>query len=67
MFARILHVTLALGGIGLLPLAAPKGALLVPEPERGRVQAKDPTTHRTTARGRGPTFLWLGGGYHGGK
>ncbi len=66
MFLRILHVLVSLGSLALLAFDAPKGSYLVPEPERGKVQAKDPTK-RTTARGRGPTFLWLGGGYHGGK
>ncbi len=66
MLVRVLQIILSVGSIGLLVADAPKGRLLVSTPERGRVKAEEPN-QRMTARGRGPTFLWLGGGYHGGK
>ncbi|MBZ5714627.1 MULTISPECIES: hypothetical protein [Nannocystis] len=46
----------------LLLLGARTGFLLVGEPERGKVE-RDPDG---TVRGRA-AFVWLGGGYHGGK
>ncbi|WAS92265.1 hypothetical protein [Nannocystis punicea] len=46
----------------LLLFGARSGALLAGTPERGKVE-RDPDG---TVRGRA-AFVWLGGGYHGGK
>jgi hypothetical protein len=65
---KIAHWVVSTGSLGLLLFEAPGGALLTPEPERGKVTVSQPGqgTGNPTVRG-GPTFLWLGGGYQGGK
>ena len=57
---------LSAGALGLLALDAPSGSALTTSPEVAKVQAAKPTKNKTV-RGRGPAFIWLGGGYHGGK
>ena len=65
---KIAYFVLSASTVGLLVYEAPSGALLTSTPERGKVTLsktdKDPSGR--TVRG-GPTFIWLGGGYHGGK
>jgi hypothetical protein len=47
---------------------APSGSLLSTEPERGKVQLSQPASGSGgNPTVRGGTFLWLGGGYQGGK
>ncbi len=62
---RILYIVLATGSIGLLAFEAPRGGLLTTTPDKGKVElskSKDGKTVRS-----GPAFIWLGGGYQGGK
>lgn len=65
MFRNTLYWMCSLAALGTMLWAAPKGALLTFPPARGQV------THdaqgRASIRGTGSTFVWLGGGYHGGK
>ena len=61
---KYMYWLLSTGALGLLALDAPSGSLLTRAPEVGKVQAAKPNP---TVRGRGPAFIWLGGGYRGGK
>lgn len=67
MMLKIAYWVVSAGSLGVLLFEAPSGALLTTAPERGKVTAS-PTQGKgsPTVRG-GPTFIWLGGGYHGGK
>lgn len=68
MMFKIAYWVISLSSLGLLTLEAPAGSLLTSTPERGKVTAAKPEkgTAGRTVRG-GPSFIWLGGGYHGGK
>ncbi len=66
MTLRILYWTLSAGGLALLVADGPRGKLLTSPPERAPVTAAS-RSGKPTVRGRGPAFVWLGGGYHGGK
>jgi hypothetical protein len=61
------YALLSLGSLGLLLFEAPHGGLLTSTPEKGQVGQADPTVAGRTVRGTGPAFIYLGGGYHGGK
>jgi hypothetical protein len=67
---KIAYWVVSAGSLGLLLFEAPSGALLSTEPERGKVTMTQPgpggANASPTVRG-GPTFIWLGGGYQGGK
>ena len=66
---KIAYWVISAGSLGLLAVEAPSGALLTTTPERGKVTVSQPkpgTKGAPTVRG-GRTFIWLGGGYHGGK
>ncbi|MCA9706490.1 MAG: hypothetical protein KDK70_11625 [Myxococcales bacterium] len=66
---KIAYWVVSAGALGLLAFEAPSGAVLTTAPERGKVTLSKPTpgeAGKPTVRG-GPTFIWLGGGYHGGK
>ncbi|MEM7157348.1 MAG: hypothetical protein AAF799_31165 [Myxococcota bacterium] len=66
---KIAYWVLGASSMGLLMFDAPSGSLLTSEPERGKVTMSKPDKNgesKRTVRG-GPTFIWLGGGYHGGK
>jgi hypothetical protein len=65
---KIAYWVLSTGSLGLLLVEAPAGSLLTTEPERGKVAMSQPGPAGTgpTVRG-GRTFIWLGGGYQGGK
>jgi hypothetical protein len=65
MIRHIIYGVLGTGSLGLLLFAAPTGMLLTGTPERGKVERD--ASGNVTARGRGPAFIWLGGGYQGGK
>ncbi len=64
---KYLYWLVSTGALAILALDAPSGSLLFRTPERGKVQAAKPQKQGPTVRGRGPMFIWLGGGYHGGK
>jgi hypothetical protein len=61
---KIAYWVLSTGSLGLLLFEAPEGSLLTTEPERGKVELSE--HGKPTVRG-GRTFIWLGGGYQGGK
>ena len=61
---HIIYWALGVGSLAALFIAAPRGALLTGTPARGKV-TQDKTGK--TVRGRGPAFVFLGGGYAGGK
>lgn len=65
---KIAYWVVSTGSLGLLLFEAPAGSLLTTTPERGKVSISQPAqgTGSPTVRG-GPTFIWLGGGYQGGK
>lgn len=65
---KIAYWVVSLGSLSLLLVDAPSGSLLTTAPERGKVTASPPSSNGSspTVRG-GPSFIWLGGGYHGGK
>ena len=68
MLMKIAYVLSALGGISLLAFAAPSGTLLTSKTPASKVsRSADPKAGHGTVRGRGPAFIFLGGGYHGGK
>ena len=64
MIRNIIYAVFGFGSLGLLLVAAPSGALLTGTPETGKVTTD--TSGKQTVRG-GRTFIWLGGGYQGGK
>jgi hypothetical protein len=66
MIRNIIYWVAGLGSLAALFFAAPSGALLTGAPERGKV-TQQPDGQKTTVRGRGPLFIFLGGGYQGGK
>ena len=65
---KLAYWIVSAGSIGLLMFEAPSGSLLTAAPERGKVTLDKSGKNKgtTTVRG-GPAFIWLGGGYHGGK
>ena len=72
MFMRIAYVALGLGTVALLAFEAPRGSVLTRDPPRGQVsKAPDKSggsnTRGSRVRGYGPAFVFLGGGYRGGK
>jgi len=72
MFMRIAYLVTGLGTVALLAFEAPRGSVLTRDPPRGQV-SKAPTqsgssgSRGSTVRGYGPAFVFLGGGYRGGK
>jgi hypothetical protein len=64
---KIAYWVVSAGSLGLLLFEAPSGALLTTEPERGKVTLSQHEPGGPTVRGGGGTFIWLGGGYQGGK
>lgn len=63
---KYVYWILSTGSLGLLALEAPTGQVLTSTPARGKVTQDKTRPGGPTVR-RGPTFIWLGGGYHGGK
>ncbi len=61
---KILYILTTGATLGLLIFEAPSGRLLSTTPEKAQVNAGP---SGKTVRGRGPTFIYLGGGYQGGK
>jgi hypothetical protein len=64
---RIVYIALASGSIGLMAVEAPSGGLLTTRPERGKVELSKDASGKTKTVRSGPAFIWLGGGYQGGK
>ncbi len=67
MVRLVLYAVLSVGSLGLLMFEAPRGGILTSAPEKGKVGKADPKAGGRTIRGSGPAFIYLGGGYHGGK
>jgi hypothetical protein len=68
MIWRTISLAVPAAGLLLLVLDGPRGAVLGGTSERGKVE-RDPTataTH-TTARTAAATYIFMGGGYQGGK
>jgi hypothetical protein len=69
MIAKASYILLSGASLLLLLFEAPRASLLTSAPERGKVEraanAAAPTGN-STVRG-GPYFVFLGGGYQGGK
>jgi hypothetical protein len=65
MLMKASYLLLSTASLALLLFEAPRASLLTRTPERGKVQRQAPTGN-ATVRG-GPHFMFLGGGYHGGK
>jgi len=67
---KIAYWVISAGSIGLLAFEAPSGSMLTSAPEKGKVTINKPEKGKgkgsPTVRG-GPSFIWLGGGFHGGK
>ena len=63
---KIIYLLVSGATLGLLFLEAPSGNLLTTTPEKGKVGSSPPSSSGSV-RGRGPTFIYLGGGYRGGK
>jgi hypothetical protein len=69
MIMKASYILLSGASLLLLLLAAPRGWLLTSSPDRGKVQRQASSVAPTgngTVRG-GPHFVFLGGGYQGGK
>jgi hypothetical protein len=69
MLMKASYILLSTASLGLLLFEAPRASLLTSAPDRGKVQRQAQSavpTGNTTVRG-GPHFVFLGGGYHGGK
>ena len=66
MVRNIIYWVAGAGTLGLLFFEAPSGALLT-STDRAKVQPQKPQPGTTVRSGRAPVFIWMGGGYHGGK
>jgi hypothetical protein len=64
MMRNIIYWIAGFGSLGLLFFEAPSGSLLTTTPDRGKVERDK--SGKTVRRGV-PVFIWMGGGYHGGK
>lgn len=64
---KYIYWVLSVGSLGMLSLEAPRGELLTSAPTRGKVKQQDKTRPGGATVRRAPMFIWLGGGYHGGK
>jgi len=64
MIYKLTYVLTSAATLGLLAFDAPSGGMLTSAPERPSVGSAPPGR---TARGGGPAFIYLGGGYKGGK
>ena len=69
MVRLALYAILSTGSLGLLVFEAPRGGLLTAAPEKGKVgkSSAPDKSGRTGRTVRGTGFIFLGGGYHGGK
>lgn len=63
-----LSIILGTSALALIIVAGPRGKVLVKRADQGKV-SRTPDSRRPspTVRSRGPSFIWLGGGFHGGK
>lgn len=64
MIRNIIYGICGFGSLAILAFSAPSGALLTGTPGTGKVTTD--SSGKRTVRG-GPAFIWLGGGYQGGK
>ena len=64
MIRNIIYAAFGFGSLAMLLFSAPRGALLTSAPATGKVTTD--SSGKRTIRG-GPAFIWLGGGYQGGK
>ncbi len=64
MIRNIIYGLFGFGSLAMLTFSAPSGSLLTGTPETGKVTTD--SSGKRTVRG-GPAFIWLGGGYQGGK
>jgi hypothetical protein len=62
---KYLYWSASAATLAMLLLEAPRGAWLTSAPEKGKVGTGP--SGPGSARGGGPAFIWLGGGYRGGK
>jgi hypothetical protein len=72
MLRNIIYGICGFGSLGLLLFAAPSGALLTGSPQTGKVTTDTSGKKTSSASGNrtirgGAAFIWLGGGYQGGK
>lgn len=69
MMLKIAYWVVSASSLGVLMFEAPSGSMLTTAPERGKVtsQPSKGSSGGPTVRGHRSTFIWLGGGYHGGK
>lgn len=64
---RATYWTCAALVLALLLVDGASGSLLTTTPDRGKVGRDPADPGGGTVRGGGHTFVWLGGGYQGGK
>lgn len=62
---RIVYIVLGAGSLALMLLDAPAGGILTTAPERGKIEAGPPGKSGAPSARR--TFIFVGGGFHGGK
>jgi len=70
MVMKFAYYLVSIGSLALLALAAPSGALLTSHSPSSKVSRSTTTTTTTggrTVRSHVPAFIFLGGGYRGGK
>jgi hypothetical protein len=63
---RIVYIVLGAGSLALMLLDAPAGSVLTTAPERGKIEAAPPGKPGAAPSAR-RTFIFVGGGFHGGK
>ena len=66
MIMRIAYLLTSGTLLTLLVFEAPRGALLTSTPQKGKVEKQAPTKGGRSVRAV-PVFLFVGGGYRGGK
>lgn len=69
MITKGLYVLTSLGLLAMLAFEAPMGILLTSVPEKGKVGKQAPAKNTTHTRRHPGVGYWvfMGGGYHGGK
>lgn len=67
MYLKASYILLSAASLLLLLFEAPRAGVLTGAPERGKAErGANPAAQTGTVRG-GPHFVFIGGGYHGGK
>ena len=67
MIMRIAYLLTSGSLLALLIFEAPRGALLTSTPEKGKVDKQGPTKKGGRSVRAVPVFVFVGGGYRGGK